>query len=96
MGLDQSLVPGYQLESYDLGNCSTRSTPRAQLPDIPVVVVRRGAPSMGGDPLPEPQSRRRAAHLKQPSIWQPSVRGGSLDAPEVVEAAGQAQVVGAQ
>ena len=32
-GLDQSLVPGYQFESYDL--------------------VRRGGPSIGGDPIPE-------------------------------------------
>ena len=53
MGLDQSLVPGYQLESYDLGRLFDEIDAAGGLPDIPVVVVRRGAPSMGGDPIPE-------------------------------------------
>ena len=53
MGLDQSLVPGYQLESYDLGRLFEEIDTAGALPDIPVVVVRRGAPSMGGDPIPE-------------------------------------------
>ena len=53
MGLDQSLVPDYQLESYDLGRLFDEIDAAGALPDIPVVVVRRGAPSMGGDPIPE-------------------------------------------
>ena len=53
MALDQSLVPGYQLESYDLGTLFDEIDAAGALPDIPVVVVRRGAPSMGGDPIPD-------------------------------------------
>ena len=53
MGLDQSLVPEYQLESYDLGTMFDGIDAAGALPDIPVVVVRRGAPSMGGDPVPD-------------------------------------------
>ena len=65
MGLDQSLVPGYQLESYDLGTLFDEIDAAGALPDIPVVVVRRGGPSMGGDPhsgrlcrSPRPSSTR--------------------------------------
>jgi pimeloyl-ACP methyl ester carboxylesterase len=49
--LDQSLVPGYQLESYDLGTLFDEIDAAGPLQDIPVVVVRRGR--MGGDPIPE-------------------------------------------
>jgi len=50
-GLDQSLVPGYELESYDLDTLFDEIDAAGALPDMPVVVVRRG--SMGGDPVPE-------------------------------------------
>jgi pimeloyl-ACP methyl ester carboxylesterase len=53
MSLDQSLVPGYQLESYDLGTLFDEIDAAGGLRDMPVVVVRRGGPSMGGDPVPE-------------------------------------------
>ena len=53
MDLDQNLLPGYQLESYDLGRLFDEIDNAGGLPDIPVVVVRRGAPSMGGGPVPE-------------------------------------------
>jgi pimeloyl-ACP methyl ester carboxylesterase len=53
LSLDQSLVPGYQLESYDLGTLFDEIDAVGALQDMPVVVVRRGGPSMGGDPIPE-------------------------------------------
>ena len=64
MGLDQSLAPDFQLESYDLGRLFDNIDAAGLLPDIPVVVLRRGAPSMGGDPIrtasrsPRPRSMR--------------------------------------
>ena len=39
---DPSLVPGYELESYDLGTLFDEIEAAGTLPDIPVVVIRRG------------------------------------------------------
>ena len=52
-GLDPSLVPGYQLESYDVGTLFDQIGAAGALPDVPVVVVRRAGPSMGGGPIPD-------------------------------------------
>ncbi|MDN5916058.1 MAG: alpha/beta hydrolase [Pseudonocardia sp.] len=52
-GLDPSQVPGYQLESYDLGTLFDEIGAAGPLPDIPVVVVRRGGPKLSDDPIPE-------------------------------------------
>ena len=51
--LDPSLVPGYELESYDLDTLFDEIEAAGALPDIPVVVVRRGGPKMSDDPIPE-------------------------------------------
>ena len=51
--LDPSLVPGYELESYDLDTLFEEIEAAGALPDIPVVVVRRGGPRMSDDPIPE-------------------------------------------
>ena len=42
ISLDPSLVPGYELESYDVGTLFDEIEAAGALPDIPVVVVRRG------------------------------------------------------
>ena len=52
MGLDQSLVPGYQLESYDLGTLFDEIDAAGALQDMPVVVLRRGS-AMAGAELPD-------------------------------------------
>ena len=51
--IDPSLVPGYGLESYDRGTLFDEIEAAGPLPDIPVVVVRRGGPAQSDDPLPE-------------------------------------------
>ena len=85
MGLDQSLVPGYQLESYDLGTTFDEIDAAGALPDIPVVVVRRGAPSMGGDPIPEGSPITQAeldaigaAQWNAQAAWAAGVPGAAL------------------
>jgi pimeloyl-ACP methyl ester carboxylesterase len=42
MSQDPSLVPGYELESYDVGTLFDEIEAAGPLPDIPVVVIRRG------------------------------------------------------
>ena len=51
--LDPSLVPGYELESYDGVTLFDEIDAAGALRDIPVVVVRRGQASMGDDPIPD-------------------------------------------
>ena len=51
--LDPSLVPGYELESYDGVTLFDEIDAAGALRDIPVVVVRRGAASMGDGTIPE-------------------------------------------
>ena len=53
MSLEPSLVPGYELESYEVGTLFDEIEAAGALPDIPVVVVRRGGATMSDDPLPE-------------------------------------------
>ena len=52
---DPSLVPGYELESYDLGTLFDEIEAAGTLPDIPVVVIRRGdgAAFSDDDTVPE-------------------------------------------
>ena len=83
-GLDQSLVPGYQLESYDLGILFDEIDAAGQLPDVPVVVVRRGGPAIG-DPLPEgsPVTQAEldalsAAQWNGQAAWAAGVSGAAL------------------
>ena len=85
MGLDQSLVPGYQLESYDLGRLFDEIDAAGPLPDVPVVVVRRGGPSMGGDPIPGglPITQTQvdalgAAQWNGQAVWAAVVPGAAL------------------
>ena len=85
MGLDQSLVPGYQLESYDLGMLFDEIDAAGALPDMPVVVVRRGTPSMGGVQLPEgsPISQAEldalgAAQWNGQAAWAAGVPGAAV------------------
>jgi pimeloyl-ACP methyl ester carboxylesterase len=47
-----TLVPGYELESYDLGTLFDEIDAAGPLPDIPVIIVRRGR-VVSDDPLPE-------------------------------------------
>jgi pimeloyl-ACP methyl ester carboxylesterase len=49
MSLDASLVPGYQLESYDVGTLFDEIEAADPLPGIPVVVIRRGGANMTDD-----------------------------------------------
>jgi pimeloyl-ACP methyl ester carboxylesterase len=49
---DPALVPGYEIESYDVGTLFDEIEAAGPLPDIPVVVVRRGI-VVSADPLPE-------------------------------------------
>ena len=53
LSLDPSLVPGYELEAYDNGVLFDEIEAAGPLPDVPVVVVRRGSPKMSDDPIPE-------------------------------------------
>ena len=46
-------MPGYELEAYDLDTLFDEIDAAGPLPDIPVVVVRRGGPAMSDDPLPD-------------------------------------------
>ena len=84
IGLDQSLVPGYQLESYDLGRLFDEIDAAGPLPDIPVVVVRCGGPSMGGDPIPDGQPITQAvdalgaAQWDAQAVWAADVSGAAL------------------
>jgi len=85
MGLDQSLVPGYQLESYDLGTTFDEINAAGALPDIPVVVVRRGAPSMGGAQVPDGSPITQAeldtigaAQWDGQAVWAAGVPGAEL------------------
>ena len=50
---DPSLMPGYEIEAYDLNTAFDEIEAAGPLPDIPVIVVRRGGPAMSNDPLPE-------------------------------------------
>ena len=50
---DPTAVPGYQIESYDIGTLFDEIEAAGPLPDIPVVVVRRGGPAMSDDAPPE-------------------------------------------
>jgi pimeloyl-ACP methyl ester carboxylesterase len=49
---DPSVVPGYDVESYDLVTLFDEIDAAGPLPDIPIVVVRRGA-AVGDDPIPD-------------------------------------------
>ena len=51
--LDPSLVPGYELEAYDINTAFDEIDAAGPLPDIPVIVVRRGAPKLSDDPIPD-------------------------------------------
>jgi pimeloyl-ACP methyl ester carboxylesterase len=53
MSSDPSLLPGYDPEAYDLGTLFDEIAAAGPLPDIPVIVVRRGGPAMSDDPLPD-------------------------------------------
>ena len=55
MSQDPSLVPGYELESYDVGTLFDEIEAAGTLPDIPVVVIRRGdgAAFSDDDTVPE-------------------------------------------
>ena len=85
MGLDQSLAPDFQLESYDLGRLFDNIDAAGLLPDIPVVVLRRGAPSMVGDPIPDGQPITQAevdalgaAQWDAQAVWAADVPGATL------------------
>jgi pimeloyl-ACP methyl ester carboxylesterase len=53
MSSDPALVPNYELEAYDLGVLFDEIAAAPPLPEIPVVVVRRGEIKMSDDPLPD-------------------------------------------
>jgi pimeloyl-ACP methyl ester carboxylesterase len=50
---DPSDLPGYEIESYDVGTAYDEIAAAGPLPDIPVTVVRRGGPAFDDDPLPD-------------------------------------------
>ena len=85
MSLDPSLVPGYELESYELGTLFDEIEAAGALPDIPVVVVRRGGATMSDDPLPEgaPFTQAEvdainAAQWEAQAQWAASVPGAEV------------------
>ena len=49
MSVGASQVPGYELESYDVGALFDEIEAADPLPDIPVVVIRRGGANMSDD-----------------------------------------------
>jgi len=53
LSADPALVPNYELEAYDLGVLFDEIETAKPLPDIPVVVVRRGGFRMYDVPVPE-------------------------------------------
>jgi pimeloyl-ACP methyl ester carboxylesterase len=53
LSIDPAAVPGYELESYDQSAAFDEIEAAGPLPDIPVVVVRRGKVNMSDDPLPD-------------------------------------------
>ncbi|HEY1279926.1 MAG TPA: hypothetical protein VGF22_09670, partial [Acidimicrobiales bacterium] len=53
LSADPGLVPNYELEAYDLGVLFDEIKTAKPLPDIPVVVVRRGGARMYDVPVPE-------------------------------------------
>ena len=53
LSADPSVVPGYDVESYDRSTLFDEIEAAGPLPDIPVVVVRRGGPAQSVDPIPE-------------------------------------------
>ena len=82
---DPSLVPGYELETYNLDTLFEEVDAAGALPDIPVVVVRRGAPKMNDDPVPESGSiaaaeidATSAAQWEGQAAWAASVPGAKV------------------
>lgn len=83
--LAPSLVAGYKLESYDLGTLFDEIEAAGALPDIPVVVVRRGGAKLSDDPLPEgaPFTEAEvdainAAQWEGQAVWAASVPGAEV------------------
>jgi len=83
--LDPSLVPGYELEAYDFGTVFDEIEAAGALPDVPVVVVRRGGPKLSDDPLPEggPISAAEAeaasaAQWEAQAVWAAEVAGAEV------------------
>ncbi len=50
---DPSVLPGYEIESYDLGTLFDEIGAATPLPNIPVVIVRRGGPPVSDADPPE-------------------------------------------
>jgi pimeloyl-ACP methyl ester carboxylesterase len=53
LSVDPAIVPNYELEAYDLGVLFDEIEKAKPLPDIPVVVVRRGGARMYDASVPE-------------------------------------------
>ena len=51
---NETVIPGYDIEAYDLGTLFDETDAAGPLPDIPVIVVRRGGPAME-ERLPDDQ-----------------------------------------
>jgi pimeloyl-ACP methyl ester carboxylesterase len=81
---DPTLVPGYELESYDVGTLFDEIDAAGPLPDIPVIVVRRGR-VVSDDPLPEDAPFTQAefdalntAQWEAQAQWAASVPGAEV------------------
>ena len=67
---DPSVLPGYEIESYDLGTLFDEIGAATPLPNIPVVIVRRGGPPVS-DADPPRRCRPTTAAVGRPG----AVRG---------------------
>ncbi len=83
--IDPTAVPGYPLESYDIGRLFDEIESAPPLPDIPVVLVRRGEVRMSDDPLPAGLDITQAeldsineAQRKSQALFAASVNGAEL------------------
>jgi pimeloyl-ACP methyl ester carboxylesterase len=77
--------PGYELESYDTGELLDQIEAANPLPDIPVIVVRRGEVRMSEDPLPEGAALSQAevsaineAQREAQVLWAEGVPGAEV------------------
>jgi pimeloyl-ACP methyl ester carboxylesterase len=85
LSVDPAIVPNYELEGYDRGVLFDEIETAKPLPDIPVVVVRRGGARMYDVSVPEgfPLTQAEVDAMNQAQWaaqvhWAESVRGAEV------------------
>ena len=64
MAIPPDAIPGYELESYDVGTLFDEIEAAPPLADIPVIVITRGEISMSEDPTPDGAGGLTAAEVE--------------------------------